>query len=191
MASLGVKPYSFRYPTDLQSVLEPWRRSLGPDYDSVVALLRDRDRSIEDHLSLGVAQGYLGIGFQPQGSFILTAAYQSITGATVTYTIPAGRQIKITAHFRAVHTGAGTTTSFLKIIDATAATLTSDYYNHGASGAPASVTTYNIIYFFAPPAGTHTVTAQSLILDAAGNLECLAGPSNFVSVEDVGPATRA
>lgn len=40
----------FRYQPDVQSTLAPWREKLGTTFDSVVAMLTDRDRQLEDYV---------------------------------------------------------------------------------------------------------------------------------------------
>lgn len=42
----------FRYPYDIHTTLEPWREKLGTEYDQVVSRLLDRDRALEDKLSI-------------------------------------------------------------------------------------------------------------------------------------------
>lgn len=39
----------FRYPSNVPTVMRPWKDSLGDQYDNVVALLEDRDRALEDY----------------------------------------------------------------------------------------------------------------------------------------------
>lgn len=42
---------AFRFPKDIQTTLDPWKAKLDPDFEQVVALLRDRDRDLEDYIS--------------------------------------------------------------------------------------------------------------------------------------------
>lgn len=51
----------FRFPYDIAATLAPWRDKLGDEFDSVVALLADRDRALEDAVGAG-AHTHAGTG---------------------------------------------------------------------------------------------------------------------------------
>jgi len=182
----------FRYPFDIQSSLEPWRQKLGRDFDAVVAHLADRDRALEDYLSVGVAQGYLGTGVVPNLGQSLTASYADVAGATVTFTVPGNRQVKVTAYVSIISLAAVNQSSFIRILDESSNVVRGDSVDHGPSGSKDASKQYNTITFLAPAAGTHTYKLQALINGGSGSLTSNvpannSGGSSFLSVEDIGP----
>lgn len=191
------KPYAFRFPSDIRSTLEPWREQLNDSrllsgsggFDTVIAQLADRDRAIEDYLSLGVAQGQLGVAFSPVGTTTLLSTYTALPLLTVSYTVPAGRQIKITAHARIYNGNAGTTTGHLRLIDETAAAIAGDYYFFNGVGTAGGILPWSLVQYLTPAAGTHSVTFEAKFDNNNGKAEALTN-SNHIIVEDVGPATR-
>lgn len=186
------KLYSFRYPYNLTAVFEPWRKFLRDGYDKVVADLTERDRLLEDHLNLGVGQGYLANGVQPAGGYSMTAVDTTVTGMTATFTVPDNnRYIKLTAHAFTENVSAPSGTfSFTRILEDGATVLTSQYRTHGAAGAVGGQQEYNLIFFYTPTKGTHTVEFQ--VREGADNIQVAAIGTgvNFLSVEDVGPTIR-
>lgn len=64
----------FRYPVDIRTALEPWRKHLsglvagGSDFDTVVAMLADRDRRLEDDLGVGRWLDYTPVITCPLGT---------------------------------------------------------------------------------------------------------------------------
>lgn len=67
---------AFRYPTDIASTLAPWRHKLGLDFESVVARLADRDRVLENNLSVWLQRyafrGYPGANFTANNNAFTT-----------------------------------------------------------------------------------------------------------------------
>jgi hypothetical protein len=58
----------FRYPFDIHTALEPWRKHLtDADFDGVVAMLADRDRRLEDLLGMGRWLSYTPVLTCPLG----------------------------------------------------------------------------------------------------------------------------
>lgn len=189
------RPYSFRYPYDVQSAMAPWRDRLGDEFDRVLVLLTDRDRAIEDYLSLGVSQGYLGVGFVPNGGQGLTGAYADVTGASVTFTVPAGRELKVTIYCNIINLDAAQRSSFVRVLDQNNTVIVGTSRDHGASGTKDASQPYRETVFVQPAAGTHTYRLQALINGGSGTLTSNvpatnSGGSSFLSVEDVGPASR-
>lgn len=198
------KPYSFRFPYDIRSTLEPWRQQLSDTnvldggsggFDPVIAQLADRDRAIEDYLSLGVAQGYLGLAYAAVGNIALTGSYADLAGLSVSFTVPAGRKILVAAHVRVIATSGPPVTTQVRILNQANAALISDYYYHGGVGVAAGVHMYNMPVFWTPAAGTHTVRVQGSFVAGTASVETLGtdigtSTTTFISVEDVGPATR-
>ena len=188
------KPYSFRFPFDVRSTLESWRAKLstplgGGDFDGVIARLSDRDRAIEDYLSTGVAQGYLGTGLQTGGGFAIpNGAYGDIPGVTVTFTVPAGRLIKLTSSIFVENVAAAANTFVFTLIQQDGADLVSEYLSHGAAGAAAGPQLHQLVWFYSPTAGTHTVKTRAQALAAGMQATTVMG--NYIAVEDIGPATR-
>src|ERR1700746_728501 len=161
---MPLKPYSFRYPYDVQTTLEPWRNQLsgnilvGPNtYDDVIAHLRDRDRAIEDYLSLGVAQGYLGIGFAPSSQAITTVD-TDVTGCTVTFTVPDGnRLIKVTSFVFVEAVTSPANTFVVTNMQEDNIVIDSEYLCHGAPGTAAGPQMHQLQKFYTPKKGPHTV----------------------------------
>jgi hypothetical protein len=193
---VSTKPYAFRYPYDIQSTMEPWRSKLGDHYDEVIAHLSDRDRVLEDQLNLSVAQGYLGVGTVPNTGQSLTAAYADITGASVTFTVPTGREIVLTVYCDIINLDAVARSSFVKVLDELGTVLVGTSRSNAASGSGGASQQFRETVFLAPAAGTHTYKLQALINGGSGTLTSnvpasASGGSSFLSVEDVGPAVRS
>lgn len=187
--------YSFRYPFDLAQALDPWRdRFSQREFEQVVALLTERDRALEDHLNLGIGQGYLGVGTVPNGGQALTAAYADVSGATVTFNAPAGRKLRVTVYCGIINLDAAARSSFVRVLDENNTVLVGTSRDHGASGSKDQAKEYREIVFVAPTGGAHTYRLQALINGGSGTLTSNvpannSGGSSFLSVEDVGPAT--
>jgi hypothetical protein len=191
----GSRPYAFRFPIDVRTTMDPWRSKLGDEFDHVLATLTDRDRALEDYLSLGVAQGYLGVGVVPNTGQSLTAAYADITGASVTFTVPSGRELLITAYCDIINLDAVARSSFIKVLDESNVVLVGTSRSNSASGSGGASQPFRETVFTAPTAGTHTYRLQALINGGSGTLASVvpasaSGGTSFLSVEDVGPATR-
>lgn len=194
------KPYSYRYASDIRAALEPWRQEFSDIhgtnvFDQVVSALSDRDRAIEDYLSLGVAQGYLGIGFVPNGGQGLTASYADITDATVTFSVPAGRRIRLHVYCDIINLDASTRSSFIRVLDQNSTVIVGTSRDNAASGTREAAQQFRETVFTTPAAGTHTYKLQALINGGSGTLTSNVpadngGGSSFISVEDAGPATR-
>lgn len=189
------RPFSFRYPFEVAPTLEPWRDTLGDQFDAVVARLADRDRALEDYVNLGVSQGYLGLGVVPNGGQALTASYADISGATVTFTVPANRRVKTTVYCNVINLDGVGTDSFLKIIDENGTVVIGDSYKHAGSGSVGDNTMYSTTVFTTPAVGTHTYKLQGKCNNALCTLTSnvpanASGGSAFLSVEDVGPVSQ-
>ncbi len=181
------KPYSYRFPYDIQSTLEPWRTELGKNYDQVIATLRDRDRDLEDYLSLGVAQGQLGIATQTTSPFLFPGARTDIPGMTITVTLPANRLIKVSATVHVDVAAGATPSSFLYLTEDTVI-IAQEFYNHqSASDGMREI----LVAFITPAPGQHTYTAQGASAPANSCQAVNISPSlNYITVEDIGPTTR-
>jgi hypothetical protein len=191
----GSRPYGFRFPFDIRTAMEPWRGKIGDEFDHVIASLTDRDRAIEDYLSLGVAQGYLGVGPVPNTGQSLTAAYADITGASVAFTVPSGRELLVTAYCDIINLDAVARSSFIQILDENNVVLLGTSRSNVASGSGGASQPFRETVFTQPSRGTHTYRLQALINGGSGTLTSnvpanASGGTSFLSVEDVGPATR-
>lgn len=183
------RPYAFRYPFDVVATLAPWRDKLGENFEPVVALLTDRDRALEDHLSLGVAQGYLGIGVPSSPPVALTSTPTDIAGMSVTFTVPAGRRLKVTLYVHITNIDAAPRASFVQVLDENGTTLFTDSASHdNFGGSLGSGRTIHAVSFQSPAAGTHTYRLQANINGGAGSLVASSGNESFISIEDVGTA---
>lgn len=188
--------YSFRFPFDIQSTLEGWRDKLSSpvtgSYDSVVSRLSDRDRALEDHLNLGVSQGYLGIGTVPNGGQALTAAYADVTGASVSFSVPAGRRIKTTVYATVSNIGLATV-SFIRVLDENGTVLIGDSATLDAFGGTVAAYRFITIVLTTPTTGAHTYRLQAKVNNANATLVSNdpadnSGGTSYLSVEDIGPA---
>lgn len=199
------KPWSFRYPYEILTTMLPWKKTLDAssliggasgNYDQVIKFLTDRDRALEDHLNLGVAQGYVALTYLPTGTITLSGAgFADIAGLAVTFTVPANRKILVTAGVRTIATSAGAPGSQVRLLDENNNVLGLDYYNYGPIGGAASVHTYLFNTFYSPLPGTHTIRAQGQyfagLTVAVETLLTTFGTSNtFISIQDVGPSDR-
>lgn len=197
------KPYSFRYPFDILTSMAAWREKLGktsqgiydPAYDEVIRYLTDRDRAIEDYLSLDVAQGILD--FAGNGSaFDFGTLEADITGVSITVTVPAGRALKISWHVQGVNNdfvnpGGNNTVRIRAYEDATIVGFTKQ-----ADIADSADTTgrdeFDMSSFeiVAPTAGTHTYKLTAQITNGPSQNMTISGGGALLIVEDVGPIGR-
>jgi hypothetical protein len=82
----------YEYPYDINTVLEPWRAKLEPDFENVVRLLQDRDTNLESMLGTGRWIGYVpvvtvGSGTAPTFGSGVVQGYYTRFGRTVLGTI--------------------------------------------------------------------------------------------------------
>lgn len=81
----------FQYATDLTTVLDPWRPKLGNHFDSVVALLTDRERSFEQYLESAIpAFDYV---FTEESTTSTVDTDLATNGPEVTLKLPRGRAL--------------------------------------------------------------------------------------------------
>ena len=182
-------PYSFRYPFDVQSTLEPWRHELGHSFDDVVAHLSDRDRALEDYLALGIGQGYLGYALATGLPQSIGSTETAVSGLSVTVAVPASRVLKLTSQGSATNTAATGGTSQFRIRDESSVLQVFDSFVHAASGSAGANHTYLVSAFVTPTAGVHTYQT-SLKFNSTGTVSSTTGNDVFLSVEDVGPVSR-
>ena len=186
------KPYSFRYPTDILSTMEPWRNKLGEDFERVVSALADRDRAIEDHLSLDVAQGFLGFASGTQEDLVGTSFID--LNMEVTFTVPANRQLKMTYNVPIRNLDTTTDISEIRALDQDDNLLCFSSFEHAPfldlDDINSSVR-YSMTYFQQPDAGTHTWRLQArMAVDGNGEVTDAWGDSIYLAIEDIGPVGR-
>lgn len=185
------RPYAFRYPVDIAATLDPWRDQLGRSFDQVVSILADRDRAIEDHLSLAVAQGYLGIGELTSVQTGLTTADTDVTNLTVTVTVPAGRRLKITVHSMIDNENGGSTAiGVLKIQEDGVTIAHRESYLDAHLGLREGQD-IDFCAFRSPSAGVHTYKVVAGITSNSGRIFATSTRPSFITVEDIGPADRS
>lgn len=190
------KRYSFRYPFDAATTMEPWRKELGGVgvFDQVVRTLQERDRAIEDHLSLGVGQGILArasVTTVQTGIVGLT----DLTDLSATFTVPANRLIKVSAlvSFTQTNAAAGQRATVYMILrdqdDQFIGTANSHVMTEVLGQQDAMVPMLN---WRTPVAGTYTyrLQAQRSFPAGAPNINTLVDSTRPATllVEDVGPA---
>lgn len=184
---MAVKPYSFRYPFNLTAVFQPWFKYLKDGYDKVVADLTERDRLLEDHLNLGVGQGYLGTASITANQAGLTAVAADIVGLSVTVTIPPHRRLKLTAHGRLQNNGAGVSIGTLLIVEGVTTLGQRITGLLPAGGAPGDAEDVDFSVFIEPTEGQHTYKVQASMSSGAGTFIAFAGNPGYLTVEDIGP----
>lgn len=180
--------YSFRFPADIRSTLEPWRYQLGNQFDEVVAHLADRDRALEDHVNLSVGQGYLGIGTADAIQTGLTTADTAVTGLTVTVEVPANRRLKITVHTMIDNQAAGVGIGVVKVHEDGVTIAHRESYLEATGGLQEGAD-IDFASFAEPSAGAHTYSVVAGISSNNGRIIASATRLSYISVEDVGPVT--
>lgn len=187
------RPYSFRFLFDAQTAYESLRDKLSDrisgsrSYDALVQRLSDRDRALEDHLNLGVSQGYLGIGEQTGGGYNITTSFTDIPGVTTTFTVPANRRLKVTSAIFVENVTAAAGTFVFTNVKQDGVVIRSEYLAHGAAGSTAGPQMHLMTFFYSPAAGTHTLNTEIKSLATTLSAATLFG--NYISVEDIGPVT--
>lgn len=78
----------FVYPYDINVVLEPWRKTLGEDFDRVAALLADRDRALETYFQSAIPV-FDQISIE-EGTTSTTDTDLATVGPVVTIKLPRG-----------------------------------------------------------------------------------------------------
>lgn len=190
---MSLKPYSFRYPYDIRTTLAPWREELGANYEQVIHTLHDRDRAIEDHLSLDVAQGILGQGNIIGAPVALTGVNTDIPGMTVTFTVPtAPRKLKLTAYLTIVNADVVARDAFMRVLDENNTVLITESAGLASAGstAPMEFHRFNTTLYTTATPGTHTWRVQASINGAAGSVNSATAGDTFLTVEDAGPLNR-
>lgn len=184
------RPYSFRYPYDIQTVLDRWRQKLASALtgDETINRLSDRDRAIEDYLSLGVAQGILDIGTQTGGAFAVPTSSTDIPGMTTTVTVPPNRMLRISSVVFVENSSAAAGTFVFTNVLEDGVIIRTEYFAHGAAGGTAGQYLHQLPFYYTPTAGEHTYKTQISALALGLNASTLFG--NTITVEDVGPAAR-
>lgn len=188
------KPYSFRYPYDTQSAMEPWREKfaglLTGAFDSVISRLSDRDRSLEDHLSLGVGQGYIAAPATLTSIQTgLIATDTDVTGLSITVTVPANRRLKITAYVTIDNEAASVGIGVIKIKeDGTQITVRQPPLDADSGLREGADVDFSV--FTTPAAGTHTYKVTAAISSANGRLFHTSQNPGYLTVEDVGPVSQ-
>jgi hypothetical protein len=194
---VAIKPYSFRFPYDIESTLAPLRPvsgtlTSGNDglYDQIIATLRDRDRAIEDYLSLGVSQGRLAYVISTSNQAVASGAAVDITGLTVSVSLPANRVIRVTGQCIFAITPPMTLDGFINQDGTNVAAFGE---NSNATGGDA--TNKSILQcgsaILTPTAGDHTYKLQAQATGAgSATIGASAAAPGFILVEDIGPASR-
>lgn len=191
---MPIKPYSFRYPYDIQTSWEAMEkiftspvRGLDPEYITMLARMRDRDRALEDHVNLEVGQGILGRASATTIQTGIAAVDTDVNGLTVTATIPAGRLIKITAHLM-IDNEAGVTAIGRATIYEDGAIVEQRESYLDANGGLREASDIDWFTFTTPAAGQHTWKLAAAISSANGRIFATATRRSMLFVEDVGPA---
>lgn len=176
---------SFRYPFDIQSTMEPWRHTLGSQFDDVVAHLSDRDRALEDYVSR-LPQGILPGGYAQvtanQGSITSAVA---LSGLSATVTVPAGRTLRIVGKCLPSSTVGGDAADLYLMEDGAQVNFSREALNQASNGFDIEV-----VGIRSPAAGTHTYSLQ-MGRQGTGTVTNNAASANpsFITVEDLGPLT--
>lgn len=191
-----MKPYAFRYPYDVSSSLDPWREQLGPEFDNVVTRLADRDRQLEDHLSLGVAQGYLNVA-QLGSNADFTNVEGDVSGLSATVTVPGGRRLRISFHAHVfnndfTHPG-GDNTARIRVMDGAAELARRSQANIDDSADVFAGDECDLDgeIFVSPNAGEHTYNLKAQVTHGPSQKRTIVGGATdtaYIAIEDIGPA---
>lgn len=182
---MASRPYSYRYPYDIQTTLEPWRARLGLEFDAVVKLLEDRDRALEDYLSFGIGQGYLATATITANQAGLTAAATDIVGLSDTVTVPEHRRLKITVHGRLQNNGAGTAVGNL-IVQEDGVDIGQRIAILQTTGALGDAQDMDFSVFVNPTGGQHTYKVRASVSSGSGTFIAFATNPGYITVEDIG-----
>ena len=181
--------YSFRYPVDIRAALEPWKDQLGREFNQVVSMMTDRDRALEDHLNLGVAQGRLAYTITTSNQTILDNTTADITTLSVTVSLPANRVIRVSGQ------------AIFNIIspmdlqgwvnqDGLDVGMFGDLSDSTAGGSTVTGVICAGSVILTPTAGSHTYKLRAT---AVGSGTAVVGATTaapgFILVEDIGPVT--
>lgn len=193
---MPIKPYSFRFPYDIQTTWDAMRKKFtstttGVDSEYPVMLNRmsDRDRSLEDHLNLGVGQGVLQLAIRHTSQSGITDAGADLTGLSVTVTVPEHRALHITARVPIDNTGAANNYAILELLE-DALILQSTQTRPLGTTFPGDVETLYISVYRTPTVGTHTYKLR--VFSGPGGTVTVASAANDQSnlaVTDIGPST--
>lgn len=189
---MPAKPYSFRYPHDVETAMKAWegkfKEGLGTDdaYWNVMRYLRDRDRDLENYLSLGVGQGILAAVLRQNSQAFPGGALADITGMTLTVTVPANRVIRITAVVP-IENDSATDPNLVtvRLQEGIAIRASRNVEDLGVAPTDDEGTAV-IIWYTNPTAGTHTYFLRADGVDSF----TATGATNdqmVLSIEDVGP----
>ncbi len=197
------RPYGFRYPFDILTAMQAWRKKLGegpggnydPSYDEVIKYLTDRDRALEDHLNLDVAQGVLGLGANGS-SFDFGVLEVDIPGDSVTVTVPSGRELRIDFHVHVVNNDfvnpGGNNTVRIRVYRGTTLIGFRSFAGIADSANTFAEDEADIdgTEFDEPTAGTHVYKITAEITHGPSQNMTISGGASFISVDDIGPAAR-
>lgn len=82
---------AFRYPYEVKETLEPWRETLGLEFEAVTTRLTDRDRALEDYINgyqwTSYTPAFTASGGVPGGAAPTLAGYYSKMGRTLSVTL--------------------------------------------------------------------------------------------------------
>lgn len=199
----GSRLYNFRYPYDVQTAMEPWRKHLagviegGADFDTVVALLADRDRSLEDYLSF-MSQGRLAYAISTSLTLFTTNnASTDLAGLSVTVSVPANRVLRVTGQAAFINTNNGAASLNYDL----SGWINSDgsdtgYFGDLSAQIQPNPTTVSVTLLqsgsiiVTPTAGSHTYKLVGKTSATGAGTSAIGGAAltpAFILVEDIGP----
>lgn len=188
---MPIRPYSFRYPYNIETTLDRWRQKLSSllTSDDTVTRLSDRDRALEDYLSLGIGQGILAPTpvFDTNTALAYGVAETDIPGMTATFSVPPGRLLRMTCRIVAINTAPGVGIVTLRVRDQNNVILATEAYILDASGGQHAATSFTLVAFIEPTAGEHTWRA-TVDFNTSGVITSSTNNDLFLTIEDVGPA---
>lgn len=195
---MAVKPYSFRYLYEIQRVLSPWRSYFqdqkvatgagSQDYEQVVQFLDDRDRQIEDYLTLGIGQGILAAVVNTTQDTPLTSSTVDINGMSLTVIVPANRVLRAFASLPLDNNG-GTDPEAARIqiwegVTQIAATTLGNLRPVAQADRNRAI----FVHYIQPTPGEHTYRLRGNTLGLGLiDVDVSATEQGIFSIEDVGP----
>ena len=181
--------YSFRMPSDIRSVLSPWRKFLSDkvtgsgDFDTALAQMSDRDRALEDHLNF-ISQGRLAYAISTSFTTINTGVETDLPDLIVTVTVPANRVLRVTGQaicsVQAATEGQGWISE-----DGAHVGLWADLSQSGGAANIAAMQSGSVI--LTPTGGSHTYKLSGLNAGGTFVTGGVAAAPAFILVEDIGP----
>lgn len=189
---MPIKPYSFRYPYNIETTLERWAQKMASALtggDLTIPHLSDRDRSLEDYLSLGIGQGILARATVTSSQAGIGAGGSVITGTPITINVPAGRLIQFDGQVQLINDSAVNTIATVQIQETPGPTIIMQRQAPlTPTGTIGNFADLSFTHFLAPTVGSHTYQLVAFFSGGNGTVFASASAPTLFFITDIGPA---